>query len=135
MIHFLKGKEGPGKALLLQAALLVGLSAGAALGYTPEHDDIILRDHTGTAINPKAATKNAYSSKGTCGYCHGNKEKYPSLHSYDEIEKHSYHAQLGANEIRGFNPWNPDDSADPFRTGAGPIGKNWVQSPGHVGSW
>ncbi|RJX34403.1 MAG: hypothetical protein C4531_04085 [Desulfurivibrio sp.] len=62
----------------------------------------------------------AYSSKNSCGECH----------DYQAIERHSYHAQLGANQILGWNAWamgNWNSEATQ--------GKPWVQSPGHVGKW
>ncbi|MEW6520068.1 MAG: hypothetical protein AB1461_11700 [Thermodesulfobacteriota bacterium] len=62
----------------------------------------------------------AYSSKNSCGECH----------DYQAVERHSYHAQLGANQILGWNAWamgNWNSEATQ--------GKPWVQSPGHVGKW
>jgi hypothetical protein len=106
--------------------------------YNQAHETIPLKNAAGTAIKATDTVGNAYSVKTTCFGtvgCHGDvnasgKAKF----SYDDIERHSYHAQLGANEMRGWNPANPD-STDAWRQGAGPQGKNWVQSPGHVGSW
>ncbi|NDY41420.1 cytochrome C [Dissulfurirhabdus thermomarina] len=117
-------------------ALALGLAfsmppPGAAMAAVPEHAHIVLRDHLGNPISPSAATDNAFSVKGTCGCCHDGTN---GLLSYDELERHSYHAQLAANEIRGWNAWNPD-SPDKFRSGPAAKGKNWVQSPGHVGKW
>lgn len=118
---------------------LLGAAAGTALAAPSDHTAIVLKNPGGAAITKNAdGSAAAFSMKATCfgaTGCHGDasgggKEKF----TYDQIERHSYHAQLGANEIRGYNPFNID-SSDPWRTGAGPQGKNWVQSPGHVGSW
>ncbi|AAR36618.1 cytochrome C [Geobacter sulfurreducens] len=127
-----------GPVLISGAALIVGLASGSATAaYNAAHKDIVLKNAAGSAIKA-TDTVNAFSIKNTCfgtAGCHGDTNAGGTLRfSYDDIERHSYHAQLGANEIRGWNPWNPD-SADAFRKGAGPVGKNWVQSPGHVGSW
>lgn len=121
-------------------AALVGLAAGGALAAPANHSAIVLKDATGAAITKSVVdgSAKAYSLKNTCfgtTGCHGDagaggKTKY----TYDDIERHNYHAQLGANQIAGYNPFNID-STDKWRTGAGPQGKNWVQSPGHVGSW
>ena len=127
-------------ALLSGVALLLGFTGSAFAAYLQQHENIVLKAPDGTNITSMSGPNNAFSMKQTCftTNCHndgtnptgGGKASY----KYDDIERHSYHAQLGANEIRGFNPWNPD-SSDKFRSGAGPQGKNWVQSPGHVGSW
>ena len=129
------------KALLsaVSCAALLGVSAGVAFAVVPAHKAILLKDAAGLAItkDPATGSAKAFSMKNTCftGGCHGQTGTGSVLnYTYDDIEKHSYHAQLGANEIRGFNPFNID-STDAWRTGAGPQGKNWVQSPGHVGSW
>jgi hypothetical protein len=122
--------------LLSTAALLFGTAGSAFAVYNQAHENIVLKNAAGTAITEMNAAGNAFSMKQTCfgtAGCHGNGTG-KLAYTYDQIERHSYHAQLGANEIRGFNPYNPD-STDAFRTGAGPQGKNWVQSPGHVGSW
>ncbi|ACM20094.1 cytochrome c, 1 heme-binding site [Geotalea daltonii FRC-32] len=120
--------------LISGAVLLV---AGTAAAYNPAHNNILLRDAGSNIIAP-GSTK-AFSMKNTCGACHNGSTIAPStgkaLQSYDQIERHSYHAQLAANEQRGWNSWNPDDSKDPVVSGAGPQGKNWVQGPGHVGAW
>ncbi len=119
---------------LVSGAVL--LMAGTAAAYNPAHDNILLRDAGNTLIAPDS-TK-AFSMKNTCGACHNGSTIAPStgraLLSYDQIERHSYHAQLASNEQRGWNNWNPD-SKDPVVSGAGPQGKNWVQGPGHVGAW
>jgi hypothetical protein len=148
--------------LILSAAIVAGLGLGGTALAATHHDSIILRGADNSPINPRATSNNAYSIKQTCmgdtsgtNGCHSpNNTAFPQLKSYDEIERHSFHAQNGSNELRGFNGWNPDAMApkaipnsnplayyasqkdpDPFRTGASPIGKNWVQSPGHVGNW
>jgi len=130
------------KALLsaVSCAALIGAGAGMAFAAVPAHQAIPLKDASGVAIKKNATTGDApaFSMKQTCfgaTGCHGQAGSGSVLnYTYDDIERHSYHAQLGANEIRGFNPFNID-STDPFRTGAAAPGKNWVQSPGHVGSW
>jgi hypothetical protein len=123
----------------VSCAALLGAAAATALASPANHTAIVLKDPAGTAIKKTAdGSAKAFSMKNTCfgtAGCHGDSNAGgKAVYSYDDIEKHSYHAQLGANEIRGFNPFNIDD-ADKWRTGAGPQGKNWVQSPGHVGSW
>lgn len=129
------------KALLsaVSCAALLGVSAGVAFAAVPAHKAILLKDAAGLAItkDPTTGSATAFSMKNTCftGGCHGQAGTGSVMnYTYDDIERHSYHAQLGANEIRGFNPFNID-STDAFRTGAAAPGKNWVQSPGHVGSW
>lgn len=64
----------------------------------------------------------AFSVKQTCaaGTCH----------DYDAIERHSFHAQLGANQHMGWNAW-----ASGNWNSIATKGKPWVQSPGHVGKW
>ncbi len=101
---------------LLAACLILGL---AGSGWAA-HPDVQLRDAAGSLIPAGLAPAPAFSMKATCGYCHGDKATYPDLLSYDEIEKHSYHAQLGANQMVEFNP---------------SAAKPWVQSPGHFGKW
>lgn len=127
------------KAMLsaVSCAALIGVSAGVAMAAVSAHQAIPLKDATGAAITINAATGEgkAYSVKTTCfgtTGCHGAGTGVLD-YSYDDIERHSYHAQLGASELKGFNAGNPD--ADAWRAGAGPGKKNWVQSPGHVGSW
>lgn len=112
-------------AMLTCLTLVVGL-AGVAFGA---HPPITLRDFDGTpldytAIDAANGVGMAYSSKATCGLCH----------EYDMIEKHSYHAQIGANEWKGWDSFNPDHS-DKYLKGPAAKGKNWVQSPGHLGKW
>jgi hypothetical protein len=62
----------------------------------------------------------AYSSNKSCGACH----------DYSAIERHSYHAQLGANQILGWNAWAMGNW-----NSIATKGKPWVQSTGHVGKW
>ncbi|GAB4177588.1 MAG: cytochrome c [Geothermobacteraceae bacterium] len=111
-------------------ALWLGLAAsvamvltGAALAFA--HAPIALRGPDGNILtdNP-AGPEVAFSTKQTCGLCH----------DYDRVEQHSYHTQLAANQLFGWNNWNPD-SPNTFKSGPAPKGKNWVQSPGHVGKW
>lgn len=128
----------------VSCAALFGVGAGMALAGPANHSAIVLRNPAGNpvAVNTDGSAQ-AFSMKQTCftAGCHGSAAG-KAAYSYDQIEKHSYHAQLGANEIRGFNPfnidaWNPavNPTGDKWRAGAGPQAKNWVQSPGHVGSW
>jgi hypothetical protein len=113
-----------GAALLCASFLVLSLTGLAFADMPPAHNGIILRDAAGAPIAAGATTNNAFSTKGTCGQCH----------DYDAIEKHSYHAQLGANEQRGWNPFNAN-SSDKYVSGPATKGKPWVQSPGHVGKW
>jgi hypothetical protein len=109
--------------------LAFGLSGTLQAALTTEHDAIILRSsvidpatNKGTPLTDGSTT--AYSVKTTCGACH----------SYDGIEKHAVHAQLGANQQSGWNPYNPDSPLGE-RNNDTSMGKNWVQSSGHVGKW
>jgi len=142
----MKRKSTRRAAAVVSCAALLGIGAGMAFASPADHDAIVLRDPDGAAIvkNTNGSAK-AFSMKTTCftSGCHGSGSG-KAAYSYNQIEQHSYHAQLGANEIRGFNPfnidaWNPVINAsgggDKWRAGAGPQAKNWVQSPGHVGSW
>ncbi|BEH11742.1 MULTISPECIES: cytochrome C [Geobacter] len=134
-----------GPALISGAALLVGLAAGSATAaYNAAHDNIILKDPDGNKITSLNSGNNAFSIKTTCfgtAGCHGDQAASGTLkYTYDEIERHSYHALNGSNELRGFNAWNPDGvlpngQPDPVRRGVNTQGKNWVQGPAHVGSW
>ena len=104
--------------MLLAACLIFGF-AGSAMAI---HPPIPLLDASGAAIATPAPgdAAPAFSVKTTCGACHGN-PAYPDLLGYDAIEKHSYHAQLGANQLAEW------DSA---------TAKPWaLQSPGHFGKW
>lgn len=134
------------EAVVIAATALVGLAAGAALAAPSDHAGVILKDYQGYPITKNAdGSASAYSIKATCfgaTGCHGGlNAPGKAAYTYDQIERHSYHTQLGANEFKGFNPYNPDaynpyaNSGDKWRAGAGPQGKNWTQSPGHVGSW
>ncbi len=125
------------KKSVLLASLAVGLACGSAFAAT-QHSGMVLRDRAGVAITP-ATKNNAFSMQGTCSFCHNGttmntKTPPTALKTYAQIEQHNFHAQLGANEFRGFNPYNPD-STDAWRAGAAAPGKSWVQSPGHFGSW
>jgi len=111
--------------LALGMACSVGLAlglAGTLQASVPEHANIILKDADGNSLAVGSTT--AYSSRRTCGGCH----------DYAGIEKHSTHAQLGANQHSGWNPYNPDSPLKE-RNDATSIGKSWVQSSGHVGKW
>lgn len=96
---------------LTTAALLVGTQA-----FALHTDNIPLLNAAGTAIG----AGEAYSAKETCGACH----------DYNAIEAHSFHAQLGANEHKGWNP-----NAYGNMNSVASKGKPWVQSTGHVGKW
>jgi len=105
-------------ALFLAACVMLVMAGSAMAAHPP----IPLLDTAGNAIaTPAPGTPApAFSVKETCGACHGN-PAYPDLLGYDAIEKHSYHAQLGANQLAEWNPANP---------------KPWgQQSPGHFGKW
>ena len=109
--------------LMLTSLMLWLLGAGSALALV--HPDVVLRGPGGEYIDLDAAgPQPAYSAKNTCGGCH----------TYANIEQHSYHVQIGANQQMGWDMWNPD-SANTYKSGVAPKGKNWVQSPGHVGKW
>jgi len=152
--------KGIAMVSVASAAALVGLAAGGALAAPADHSAIKLKGPGGLAITKNAdGTATAFSMKTTCftAGCHqgvdadgnplangGGKATF----SYNDIESHNYHAQLGANEFKGYNPFNVDaydpyfvnadgskGKGDKWRPGAGPQGKNWVQSSGHVGSW
>jgi hypothetical protein len=117
------------------AVSAVAALLGAAGAYAAKHEKIMLKDPAGNQLLSGSTT--AFSIKTTCftGGCHGTVTATDNTkYTYDQIERQSYHTSLGQNEFRGFNPGNPD-SADAWRRGAGPKGKNWVQSPGHLGSW
>ena len=104
-------------ALLSCLAVMVGMIGVSFAAHPP----VTLRDASGPiAVGSDAA----YSPKATCGGCH----------NYDSIEQHSYHALIGSNELKGFNPFNPN-SSDKYKSGVATKGKSWVQSPGHVGKW
>lgn len=133
------------KAAAVSTAAIVSLAAGSALAYNAAHENIVLKDPAGAKVTLDASGKGAaYSVKTTCfgtAGCHGDAAAAGNnSFTYDQIEKHSYHAMNGTNELRGFNNWNPDGitpdgAADPFRRGVSPQGKNWVQGPGHLGNW
>ena len=121
------------------AVSTVAALMGTAGAYAAtKHEKVLLKDPAGNQL--QAGSTTAFSIKTTCftADCHATAtvatKTKSTDYTYDDIERHSYHAQLGANEFRGYNPANPD-SSDAFRKGAGPKGKNWVQSPGHLGSW
>lgn len=106
-------------ALLSCLTLMFGLVGTAFAG----HQNVLLYDENNQVIttdNPDVA----YSSANTCGSCH----------HYNQIEQHSYHAQLGANEQVGWASWNPNHT-NGYLSGPATKGKSWVQSPGHAGKW
>ena len=103
-------------SLVTTAALLIGSSA-----FALHTEPIPLLDAAGNPVTVLgAADKVAYSAKATCGACH----------DYNKIERHSFHAQLGANEHKGWNPWKYGNM-----NSIASKGKPWVQSTGHVGKW
>lgn len=123
------------------------MTAGTGLAVTDPvyvHDQIVLRAADGGRIASGNDLRNAFSAKETCGYCHnggttpdGFDSNGQPLLSYDDIERHSYHAQLGANELVGWNTYNPAATGPfaGFRKGGTPKGKSWVQGLGHFGKW
>lgn len=107
-------------ALLAATTLVFGLA-----GFAAAHPSVRLYNADGLPISELQGTGNdAYSTTVSCGRCH----------TYENIEKHSYHIQLAANQFLGWNIWNPDSSSS-YKKGPAPKGKNWVQSPGHFGKW
>ena len=104
-------------AVMIMLFGLVGIALAA-------HPDIHLKDVDGNWISSAGGLQPAFSFKQTCSGCH----------NYQEIEQHSYHTQVSANQFVGWNVWNPD-SASKFKKGPAAKGKNWVQSPGHFGKW
>ncbi len=123
------------KGALFGAGLL--LLAGPAFAATPAHDNIVLKNWAGVTITDLVGTTdNAFSFKNTCfgtAGCHGTGTTGTLQFTYDQIEKHSYHTQLAANDQYGFNPMNPDGNN--WESGPSPKGKNWVQGQGHMGAW
>lgn len=120
-----------------QSGLLVTSLTAAALLFAStqaqaySHNGVALRDATGSLIMSTdngdgtrsiPATAPAYSAEKTCGTS--------GCHDYKAIERHSYHAQLGANQYMGWNAW-----AQGNWNSIATKGKPWVQSPGHVGKW
>ncbi len=146
------GKMGKSRllAFLLVACMAVGtgfLGAGPgadeAIAMPAKHVKIYLRDADGNLLTKndlfgENATKpNAFSMKQTCGFCHNGSDVDgdgialgATLLSVDDIEKHSYHAQLGANQFWGWDAYDNNNTTSPAAKN-----KNWVQSPGHVGKW
>jgi len=107
-------------ALLTATTLVFGLA-----GFAAAHPSVRLYNGAGLPISELQGTGNdAFSSAVSCGRCH----------TYANIEKHSYHVQLSANQFLGWDIWNPD-SSNSYKYGPAPKGKNWVQSPGHFGKW
>lgn len=107
--------------LLSFLAVLVGVAGSA---FAMDHMNVPLLDHNGQPIAASAGATTAFSARKTCNFCHD------SAH----IEQHSYHAQIGANEQKGWMAFNPN-SPDKYKAGVATKGKSWVQSPGHVGKW
>ena len=108
-------------ALLSCLVLLAGLTTAA---FAIDHPPVDMLDANGIPIPAAAGPQAAYSSMHTCNQCHLS----------DVIEKHSYHAQIGATEQKGWMAYNPN-SDDKYKAGVATKGKSWVQSPGHVGKW
>ncbi len=102
--------------IVTTAALLIGSSA-----YALHTEPIPLLDAAGGPVTVGgSADKVAYSAKKTCGACH----------DYNKIESHSYHAQLGANEHKGWDAWKNGNM-----NSIASKNKPWVQSTGHAGKW
>jgi len=104
-------------------AVILGMAGTAAA-----HPSVKLKDADGNYIT-ELLNGPAYSINMSCGL---NQAAY--CHDPGTIEKHSYHAQLGANQQVGFAPFNPN-SSNSYLSGVATKGKSWVQSPGHVGKW
>ncbi len=81
-------------ALVTCLAFLLGLT-GSALA---QHPTVDLLDANGQPVPAVDGLAPAYSSTRTCGGCH----------TYANIEQHSYHAQIGANQFFGWNNFNPN---------------------------
>jgi len=107
--------------LLSCLTVMFGMTT-VALGY--DHPSVQLLNHNGQPISAADGPATAFSSRRTCNFCHDS-----AL-----IEQHSYHAQIGSNEMKGFDPFNPN-SSDKYKAGVAAKGKSWVQSPGHIGKW
>ena len=108
-----------------QTMLATAIGLLAFVGMAWAHPQVELRDAANNVITDNGAgTEAAYSVKTTCGRCH----------DYDNIEQHSFHAQLAANQQMGWDNWNPDSPVS-FKSGPAPKGKSWVQAPGHIGKW
>ncbi|SHI76828.1 hypothetical protein SAMN02745165_00809 [Malonomonas rubra DSM 5091] len=115
------------KSYRLQLAVLSCLAVLAGLtstSFAMDHPEVQLLDHNGFPIAAAAGATTAYSSMKTCNFCHDS----------EMIEKHSYHAQIGTNEMKGWMAFNPN-SPDKYKAGVATKGKSWVQSPGHIGKW
>lgn len=111
--------------LALGVACCMGLAfglAGTAQAIPAAHNNITLKDGSGNDLT--FGSNAAFSTKHTCGACH----------DYASIERHATHAQLGVNQLSGWNPYNPD-SAMAEKKNDTSQGKNWVQNSGHVGKW
>ncbi len=112
-------KKSYKSGLILSVITVAFMASATAHAFT--HDGVILRDASGTGITTDGSGVGvAYSAKETCGACH----------AYDAIERHSFHAQLGANQHMGWNAW-----AQGNWNSIATKGKPWVQSPGHAGKW
>lgn len=137
MIHFFRKRVLPKAALLGSAILLMALASTSAFAYVQAHENIVLKGPDGNPITTASGDNNAFSMKQTCfgtSGCHGDAEATNVLaYDYNDIERHSYHAQLAANDQYGWNASNPD--GDKWEKGPGPKGKNWVQGQGHAGAW
>jgi hypothetical protein len=134
--------------MLLTSMVMLFMMAGNALAATDPvyvHDHITLRGPDGAAIGTPGdcTATTAFSAKETCGACHDGTSQQACgkvLLSYDEIERHSYHAQMSANELVGWAAYNagatgPTAFLAKFRKSSTPKGKPWVQSVGHFGKW
>jgi len=117
--------------MALGVACSLGLAFGlagtvqTALAY--QHGAIALKNAAGADIPATGPGSDAaYSAKKTCGTA--------GCHDYGMIERHSTHAQLGANGIDGWSPWNPDSKNSDVK-GCNYMGKEWTQTYGHTGKW
>ena len=140
--------------ILLTSTVLLFMMAGTSLaltnpvfihGIAPDgspdpQTQIILRGADGNAIPSGTGLQPAFSVKETCGACHDGSKldgNGDPLLSYNEIERHAYHAQMSANEFVGWNTYNANAVGlfSKFRKSGTPKGKSWVQSLGHFGKW
>lgn len=105
--------------LLSALSVAVLLVSSQAFADHPTGNSVVLKDATGADI--AVGGTQAFSFFQTCnGGCH----------NYENIEPHQYHAQLGANEFKGWDAhkygnWNNINS----------VRLPWSQSPGHLGKW
>lgn len=97
-------------------ALLIGSQTYAA---HPPGENISLKDANGNVI-PIGGTA-AFSMRQTCN---------TGCHVYEDIERHQFHSQLGANEFWGWDAHKYGNAND-----LNSVNIPWSQSPGHIGKW